>query len=122
MKFLVIDDKPEAANDLAGHLKEWGHVVQCANDGPTALAKAIDFDPDVVLVDLELPGMHGYEMARLLRALERGGSTILVAFTDYGQKEDVVSSRLAGFTLHIVKPIPLAKLRELVDSFASKVK
>jgi CheY-like chemotaxis protein len=101
---LVVDDNEDTAESLALLLRLWGHTVFVAHDGPEALEVARVHQPEVVLLDLGLPGMDGYEVARRL-----GGSDprrpLLWAMTGYAQEEDRRRSKEAGFDQHLVKPV-----------------
>ncbi len=110
---LVVDDNADAAESLAVLLRSAGHEVRTAYDGPSALAAARDLRPEVVLLDLGLPGMDGCEVARRLRQLEGLQGALLVALTGYGSEEDRRRSKEAGFDRHLVKPVDPAELREL---------
>jgi CheY-like chemotaxis protein len=100
--------------EVLGHL---GYLTQIAGDGPSALAVAPSFAPEVALLDIGLPLMDGYELARRLRALEVTSGTRLVAITGYGQEADRARSKEAGFDEHIAKPVDLATLREILARF-----
>jgi len=104
-RILVVDDNEDAAELLALALTSAGHVVHTAFDGSTALQALDDFAPDAAVLDIGLPGMDGYELARRIRR-ERAGIR-LVALTGYGQPNDVERSRAAGFDAHLVKPAEL---------------
>jgi PAS domain S-box-containing protein len=110
---LVVDDNADSAETMATLLQIWGHDVRIAGDGPAALALATDQRPDVVLLDIGLPGMTGYEVAERLRQLPDMADAVLVAMTGYGQEDDRQKSREAGFTLHLVKPIQPDTLHSL---------
>jgi two-component system CheB/CheR fusion protein len=105
-KIVVVDDNLEMATGLALLLRAFGHVVQTAASGPAALALARDFIPDVVVLDIGLPGMDGHELARCLRR-ERGTAPdlLLVALTGREHESDRQASREAGIDHHLVKPI-----------------
>ncbi|WP_240911550.1 hybrid sensor histidine kinase/response regulator [Paludisphaera soli] len=109
---LIVDDNADAALTLARLLESSGHRVEAAHDGPAALERAGSRPPDVVLLDIGLPGMDGYEVARRLRAsgLDRA---MIVALTGYGQEEDRRRSREAGMDAHLTKPVDLQTLNEL---------
>jgi CheY-like chemotaxis protein len=113
---LVVDDNSDAAETLADILRELGHVISVAHDGPTALAAAAAFRPHVALLDIGLPVMDGYELARRLREQPELRRTQLFAITGYGQESDRQRSREAGFQEHLVKPIDLTHLAELIDT------
>jgi PAS domain S-box-containing protein len=114
LRVLVVDDHRDAAESLVILLRLWGHEVQSAHDGPTALAMAAAYRPDAVLLDIGLPGMNGYEVAERLQELPGWGNVMLVALTGYGQEEDRRRSRAAGFDRHLIKPVDPASLRRLL--------
>jgi PAS domain S-box-containing protein len=114
-RVLVVDDNQDAADSLAVLLRLAGQDVQVAYDGAAALSLARSFRPEVVFLDIGLPGMDGYEVARRLREHLDGQKTVLVAVTGYGQDEDRRRSRDAGFDFHMVKP---AEPRTLWPFFA----
>jgi len=101
---LVVDDNRDAAETLGDLLELWGHTVTLAFDGAAALARAGETSPDMMLLDIGLPGIDGYEVARLLRA-QGHDRVVLVALTGYGQEEDRRKALDAGFDLHMTKPV-----------------
>jgi signal transduction histidine kinase/integral membrane sensor domain MASE1/ActR/RegA family two-component response regulator len=113
-RVLVVDDNGDAAETLAAVLRAWGHDACTARDGPSALEVAARFAPDTFLLDIGLPGMDGYELARRLRADERHRAALLVALTGYGQAEDRRLSREAEIDHHLVKPVDLEELARLL--------
>jgi CheY-like chemotaxis protein len=90
------------------------HEVETAFDGPSALVSIEAKRPEIVLLDIGLPGMDGYEVARTLRADRRFDDVFLVAVTGYGQEDDRQRAKAAGFDRHLVKPVETSKLRELL--------
>jgi CheY-like chemotaxis protein len=108
-RILVVDDNVDAAESLAVLLRIQGHDVRTAIDGPAALHVAEAFRPEVVLLDIGLPKMDDYEVARRLREQAGMGNTLLVALTGYGQ-EDRRRAEEAGFDAHLVKPADPAAL------------
>jgi signal transduction histidine kinase len=118
VRVLVVDDNEDAAELLAEALRERGHEPHVAFDGPSALALAARIHPKIGLLDLGLPVMDGYELARRLRALP-GDEVALVAVTGYGQEVDRRASALAGFAEHLVKPVDLDRVCAAVDRLAS---
>jgi CheY-like chemotaxis protein len=113
-RILIVDDNADAAESLAVLMRLDGHQTRTAGDGPTALQVANAFRPDVVLLDIGLPGMDGYEVARKLR--ENPADHLLVAaVTGYGQEEDRQRSREAGIDEHLTKPIDPDVLRRLLN-------
>jgi CheY-like chemotaxis protein len=113
-RIVVIDDNQDAAESLAMLLRLKGHDVQIAYDGPSGLALALDGAPDCVLVDIGLPGMDGYEVAKRLRSRDGNGRTLLIALTGYGQQEDRARSQQAGFDHHLVKPVAQNVLEDVL--------
>jgi signal transduction histidine kinase/CheY-like chemotaxis protein len=111
---LVTDDNRDAADSLARLLKAWGHPVCVTYDGPAALAAARDFRPRVVLLDIGLGGMNGYEVAMRLRREPGLEGTRLIALTGFGQEEDRRRSKEAGFDHHLVKPVDPEDLQRLL--------
>ena len=114
LRLLVVDDNLDAADSLAMVLRMMGHDVQTAHDGLEAVGAATTFHPDVVLLDIGLPKMSGYEVARRIRDQGRGSETILVALTGWGQEEDRNRSREAGFHHHMTKPVDFKALQKLL--------
>jgi PAS domain S-box-containing protein len=114
-RVLVVDDNVDAARLLADALTELGYETRVAFDGPHALGEAASFAPEVALLDLGLPLMDGYEVARQLTALAPGAPPLLIALTGYGQGSDHERSAAAGFTRHVVKPVDVAELGTLVE-------
>jgi CheY-like chemotaxis protein len=111
-RVLVVDDNRDAADSLSLLLQTQGHEVQTAYDGEAALEVATGFRADIVLLDIGLPVMNGFEVAKRLRS---GGSAArLVALSGYGQPEDVRRSREAGFDGHLVKPVDLERVSEML--------
>jgi CheY-like chemotaxis protein/two-component sensor histidine kinase len=117
-RVLVVDDNISTAETMAALLQMNGHVLRVANDGATAVEIAADFNPDVVLLDIGMPGMNGYQVAKKLRQMPGLDQTLLIALSGYGQEEDLRCSREAGFHHHLVKPAPLGAVEELVASGA----
>lgn len=114
-KVLIVDDNADAALLLGEALTMMGHDVRLAHDGPQALELLQSFTPDLAVLDLGLPVMDGYELARRVR--ERLGDQVhLVALTGYGQDRDREATRAAGFAEHVVKPIDLAQVRRIVEA------
>jgi PAS domain S-box-containing protein len=113
-RVLVVDDNADAADVLTALLQGLGHEVQTAHGGMEALEMAERFRPDVVLLDLGMPGMSGVEVARRLRERKRSPEPLIVAVTGWGKAEDRARSRAAGFDLHLVKPVEEHELREVL--------
>jgi CheY-like chemotaxis protein len=103
-RVLVVDDNADSRDSLALMLAIAGHSVRLAGDGPSALAEAVDFQPEVALLDIGLPGMDGYHVARRLKTQSAPGGIVLVALTGYGQEEDRLRGQDSGFDHFLVKP------------------
>ncbi len=116
-RILVVDDNADGAEMLRDALELLGHDVRVAHDGPTALEIASRFEPRLALLDIGLPVMDGYELAAALRQRFPSRPLRLIAITGYGQEEDQRRSAAAGFELHLVKPIDLTKLTQIVERF-----
>ena len=119
-KILVVDDNLDVAESLSGFLEDCGHEVRVAQTGELALEEARTFRPDVMLIDVALPGINGHEAARRIRSTVELQGTTLVAVTGYGQEEDRRLSRQAGFDHHWVKPLSFDKLTDLLASLDAK--
>jgi CheY-like chemotaxis protein len=114
-RILVVDDNKDAADSLAKLLRMVGHELRTAYDGMEALNAAAAFLPDVVILDIGLPKLNGYDVARRLKS-ERGPSAILIAVTGWGQESDRRRSSEAGFDHHVTKPVKFADLKSLLAS------
>ena len=113
---LVVEDNKDGADTLALLLRMMGHQVQIAYSGAEGLRVVDSFLPDIVLLDIGLPGICGYDVARQLRLQARFKNTVLIAMTGYGQDEDRLRSRDAGFNHHLVKPVDPKVLKQLLDA------
>jgi CheY-like chemotaxis protein len=119
LRLLIVDDNVDTSTGLAAHLRETGtHEVRLAHTGQLGLTAAEEFAPDLVLLDIGLPDIDGYEVARRLRADERFKQVPLIALTGFCGDADRVRARLAGFDQYLVKPVPYAMLNEVLASFA----
>jgi CheY-like chemotaxis protein len=114
LRVLVVDDCPDTRNSFRVLLNIWGHDVREAADGPAALEAADAFLPEVVLLDLGLPGMDGCELARRLLRRPHLGRPRLVAVTGYSRDSDIARAREAGFDLLLAKPVDPERLRLLL--------
>jgi CheY-like chemotaxis protein len=110
---LVVDDNVDAARSLAEIAELLGHAAEVAYDGPSAVEKARAHAPDIVLCDIGLPGMSGYDVARALRA--HGKPVQLFALSGYAQPEDVRNAAAAGFDGHVAKPVGPEDIERLLD-------
>ena len=117
---LIVEDNQDSAESLAMMLGLWGHAVETASDGLAALESVTRREPDVVLSDLGLPGMDGYELARRLRQRPGLQDAVLVALSGYGREEDKCRALDAGFDHHLVKPPDLDVLAELLGRIAGR--
>jgi signal transduction histidine kinase len=117
-RILVVDDNQDAADSLALLLTFQGNEVRTAYDGLEAVEAAAVFEPDIVLSDIGMPGMNGYEVAKRIRQQCRGRRMVLVAMTGWGQEEDKRHATEAGYDFHLVKPVELSDLRRLLSSLA----
>ena len=114
-RILVVDDSVDSAETLGELLKIWGYDVRLAHDGPGAVAAARDYRPEVVLLDIGLPGIDGFAVAAQLRK-EGIGGRMLIALTGYGEKQDRDKAQQVGFDHHLVKPIDPDTLQKLLAS------
>jgi CheY-like chemotaxis protein len=115
-KVLVVDDNRDAADTLALGLQTLGHEVRVVCDPLEAVAEADDFRPEVAFLDVGMPELNGYELARLMRQQSWGRDLMLVALTGWGQEEDRRRSRQAGFDHHLVKPADLDEIARLTSA------
>jgi CheY-like chemotaxis protein len=115
-RILVVDDNQDAASVLAQLLEMGGHEVDTAHDGAEALETAGRQHPDVVLLDIGLPTLNGYEVCRRIRERPWGKKTIVIALSGWGQEGDRQLSREAGFDGHLVKPVDYPELLALLGS------
>jgi CheY-like chemotaxis protein len=113
---LVVEDNIDGARLMVRLLQSRGHQIRVAHDGPSALEAAREQRPEVVLLDIGLPGMDGYQVAEQLREMEGMERALLVALTGYGQDEDRQRSHEAGIDLHMIKPVDPEALIKLVAS------
>jgi CheY-like chemotaxis protein/anti-sigma regulatory factor (Ser/Thr protein kinase) len=115
-RILVVDDNRDAADSLGMLLRMMGHEVETAHDGLEAVGAAAVFKPDIILLDVGLPRLNGYEAARRIRAQEGGPGIMLIAMTGWGQEEDRRRSREAGFDHHMTKPVEFEVLKRLISA------
>jgi two-component system CheB/CheR fusion protein len=113
-RVLVVDDNADAALTLEMLLRSLGHETHVAHDGMAALEAARHFRPDVVLLDIGMPGLDGYEVARRLRAMQGERRPRIVAVTGWGTEADRRRSQEAGFDLHLVKPLDADELAQVL--------
>jgi CheY-like chemotaxis protein len=113
-RVLIVDDDRDAADMLAQALANAGHIVRQEHDGTSALVAAAQFQPDVILLDLGLPGMDGIEVARRLRTYPQLSKVRIVALTGFGQGSDRRRSAAVGIESHLVKPVDVATVIEAI--------
>jgi CheY-like chemotaxis protein len=119
LRIVVADDDPDTVRTLRLLLEEEGHEVKTAADGPAALYAVRDFGADILLLDIGLPGMNGFEVARALRRDPATAAARLIALTGYGGDDDRRRSHEAGFDVHLTKPVDPGLLRRLLLSGAA---
>jgi two-component system OmpR family response regulator len=117
-RVLLVDDNPDSTEPLSLLLQTRGHETRVSTDGEEAIALADDFRPDCVVLDLGLPRMDGYEVARRLRNRPYGAQLVLVALTGWAGQEIRNKAAEAGFDYHLVKPVNWEELERIVDSAA----
>ena len=117
-RMLIVDDNEDSASSMAILQRRRGHETRTAFTGPDAVAAAAEFAPEVVLLDIGLPGMDGFEVARRLRAMPALAGAFLVAMSGYGSDEDRATAKEAGFDEYLIKPVDLDILREWLRSRA----
>ncbi|MEO6022703.1 MAG: ATP-binding protein, partial [Burkholderiales bacterium] len=117
-RILVVDDNQDSASSLAMLLELGGHDVYTAHDGIDAVEAAAKLKPEVIVLDIGLPGIDGYEAARRIRQQREAEGLVLVALTGWGQDEDKRRSLEAGFDFHLIKPVDPDVLEKLLDSLA----
>lgn len=115
-RVLIVEDNPDVADMLNLLLIEWGQDTRIAYDPPRALELAEKFRPQIVLLDIGLPKMHGYALARLMREKPWGRNLIIIAVTGWGQEADRQQSRAAGINHHLLKPVDPEQLRDLLNA------
>jgi CheY-like chemotaxis protein len=119
-----VDDNRDAGESLAELLALWGWETHVAADGPSGLARIEELRPEVVILDIGMPGMDGYQVARELRRREQAGGPaprLLIALTGFGQREDRERAQAAGFDHHLTKPADPDRLRALLEVTAASV-
>jgi signal transduction histidine kinase/ActR/RegA family two-component response regulator len=122
LKVLAVDDNVDAANGVAMLLRAFGHEARVAHDGASAMQAALEFVPEVVLLDIGLPVTNGFQLAKWLRQEPALKDVVLVAVTGYGQESDLHRSREAGFDHHLVKPVDFAKIESILSAVAEKAR
>jgi CheY-like chemotaxis protein len=119
LRIALVDDHEDCAAGLAQLLRTWGHDVTTAGDGPNGLALLRETRPDVALLDIGLPGLDGYALARAVRATPELAHVLLIALTGFGYDQDRRKAMDAGFDVHFTKPVDLDRLRALLRTRAA---
>jgi signal transduction histidine kinase/ActR/RegA family two-component response regulator len=114
-RILIVDDQKSTADSLRRIFEMKGFSAEVAYDGPSALLKAAQFNPETVVLDIGLPGMDGFELARAMKELRLPSDPFLIALTGYGQSEDVQRALSSGFDIHLVKPVDIPYLFSLIS-------
>jgi signal transduction histidine kinase len=118
LKVLIADDNVDAADTLGALMEVMGHQVRSVHDGESAVTAAAQFAPHIVILDIGMPRLNGYEACRRIRAQHHEHRPLMVALTGWGQEQDIAQSQAAGFDRHLVKPIEAAALEQLFDAQA----
>jgi CheY-like chemotaxis protein len=121
VRILVVDDNAEAAESLKEFLEEVGYDVRSATQASAALAVARTFLPDVAILDIELGVISGYELGQHLHGIRELGGCVLIAATGYNQQDTPARSSQAGFEYHLVKPIDLKRLQQILRELATRL-
>jgi CheY-like chemotaxis protein len=116
MRILVVEDLPDAADTLAQVLQLWGYKPTVVYGGKQALQLGRELNPDVVFLDIGLPGISGYEVARQLRQSPATASALIVAITGFGQAEDIRRCKEVGIDIHFLKPVEPELIKRLLES------
>ncbi|MFI5398062.1 MAG: response regulator [Candidatus Binatia bacterium] len=119
LRVLVVEDNEDVARSIAMLLELWGHKAQVVHEAQSALNAAETHHPEVVLMDIGLPGMDGYQIAKQLRQQQGGEKVVLVALTGFGEDEDRRRSSEAGFNHHLVKPVDPDVLQQFLSNLVS---
>jgi CheY-like chemotaxis protein len=115
-RVLVVDDNADLAASTAALLDLWGHEVSVVHNGRYVVGTALAFRPAVVLLDIGLPGMDGFEVARQIRATAELADVRLIAITGYGQEHDIERARDVGFDAHLIKPVQPDALKAIIEN------
>lgn len=117
-RILVIDDNKDAADTLSIMLKMKGNDVQTSYNGYDGVATAESFLPDIVVLDIGMPGIDGFQTCNLIRETDWGKSMVIFALTGYGQPSDFRKSTAAGFDAHLIKPVDFGQLLSLIEGMS----
>jgi two-component system CheB/CheR fusion protein len=113
---LIVDDEPEHADSLATIVKAWGHEAQAAYTGVAALKTALTYRPDVMLIDIGMPHLDGYQLAQEIRQQTELQATLLIAITGYSDSAHRTQAKQAGFDYYLVKPVNFQELQRLLQA------
>jgi CheY-like chemotaxis protein len=116
LRVLIAEDNRDSADSLKTLLEALGYETHIAYDGETAVHSAAALRPDAIIMDIGLPGVNGYEAARRIRAQDPGMRVSIIALTGWGQESDRLRSAQAGIEHHLIKPLDLAALKQILDS------
>jgi CheY-like chemotaxis protein/two-component sensor histidine kinase len=114
LKILVVDDNLSSVRTLGWMLEDWGHVVRVATSGEETLSVVAEFSPDVLLLDIGMPGLNGYDLCRRLRGMAETRDCLIIAQTGWGQQSHKEKSLESGFDHHLVKPVDISVLRTIL--------
>jgi CheY-like chemotaxis protein len=114
-RVLIVDDNVDIAKVLGALVEHCGHIPRIVHDAKSSLEASREFQPHVALLDIGLPDMNGYELAGLLRAQRGLENMLIVALTGYAQEEDRQRAKEAGFDIHLVKPVTIDALQQVLD-------
>ena len=117
LNVLIVDDNEDAAKSMGALLTHYGYTVNIAFDGETGLDSLMKFSPNLVLLDIGLPGIDGYEVVKRMRK-ERGDSVTIVALTGFGQPGDKDQAKASGFDYHLTKPVRVSNIQEVIEKMA----
>src|SRR5277367_2719834 len=115
-RVLVVDDNVDGLRIVTIILRSWGHVVETCHESDLAVTVALNFLPEIVILDLGMPRVSGLEVAKMMQNTPALESVRLIAVTGYGQTDDINQTRQAGFEHHLVKPIDFEVLRHVITS------
>ena len=119
LKVLVVDDNVDAAKGMAMLLRAFGHNTRVAHDGASAMQVALEYVPEIVLLDIGLPKLSGHDVCRRVREQSWGKDIVVLALTGWGQEEDRRRSQEAGFDAHVVKPVNHVALGQLLTELGA---
>ena len=118
MRILLVEDHFDSAQLFTAILKKTGHEVRTVHSGRSGVLEAKSGNPEVIISDIGLPDLNGYELAKQIRAQKQFKDTLMIAITGYGQPEDVDQALAAGFNHHMLKPVDWNKLNGLLETHA----